>query len=359
MKIPYLVEKIKNGKVYRYWQPKKSFRIDGVKIKCPFDPVSLVKLSESDALDEAKKLNIRLKEWQANPYGGKAYSDDTVGWLAGQYRKDERFIKLADTTKKLYIYTLNDLLNDMGDMPYLAVTRKHARAFYKSFSHTKRKASQVMQVARVVFSFAKDEELITDNPFAEQRVEKAKPRQGVVTQEQVDAAKEAARSLGLPSIAKAIQAGYDAGQRPADIRTSRRESYDGKWWRITQKKTGAVVDIPVYKMPKLKKEMDSLDHASPFFLHEERTNKPYSKDMLCRRVREAFEKAGIGSNVQFRDLRRACVVRMAEAGGTIPEICAITGHSLEEAATILKVYLPLSRKMAENGADKVRKLEKR
>jgi hypothetical protein len=50
---------------------------------------------------------------------------------------------------------------------------------------------------------------------------------------------------------------------------------------------------------------------------------------------------------------------MIEGSSTVPEACAITGHSLKEGNDIVEVYCPRTRRMAENAADKVAKLEPR
>ncbi len=60
------------------------------------------------------------------------------------------------------------------------------------------------------------------------------------------------------------------------------------------------------------------------------------------------------SELQFLDLRRTAVVRLAEAGCTVPEIAAITGHQLDRTARILETYLPRNGTMAEAA---IRKLE--
>ncbi len=50
--------------------------------------------------------------------------------------------------------------------------------------------------------------------------------------------------------------------------------------------------------------------------------------------------------MQARDLRRAAVVNLARAGATVPEIAAVTGHSIDRTQAILEVYLPRDAHMA-------------
>jgi len=356
-KVKYVVEKYQRGHWYRYWQPKPSYLVGGDWLECPFHTVRLP--SDDTWVMKAIQLNEALDKWRENAEVKKCYDYKTVGWLIAEFKKDQRFNDLADTTQKLYGYHFPLIEDFIGDVPIDKVSRQQARDIYNKFSSTKRKASQIVQIARPVFNFACDMEWIKQNPFEAMRIKKAKPRRMIIPAADIEVAKTKAIELGLKSVAYAIQLGFDAGQRPGDIRVLPRTKYDGKWLRVEQSKTGAIVDIPVYKMPVLKSMLDKLDHDSLLILHEERTGQPYSKDMLCRRVREVFAAAGLGSDVQFRDLRRTAVVRLAEAGCEIPEICAITGHNLTEATEILEVYLPRTRKMAENAADKVQKLKKK
>jgi hypothetical protein len=70
--------------------------------------------------------------------------------------------------------------------------------------------------------------------------------------------------------------------------------------------------------------------------------------------KKAKAVAGI-EGVNFSDLRGTAVTRLALAGCTVPEICAITGHSHAEANGILEAhYLHRDPAIAWNA---IRKLE--
>lgn len=355
--VKYLVTKRKRGKAYHYWQPKARYKVNGEWVDCPLGSVSLPG-DEAQAVIEANEMNKALAAWRR---GGDMFPGLRLGtfdWLMTQYRKDSSFTKLAPGTQALYLNVMKTLSAKLGDFPADKITKDIARTnIYLALDPNTRKASQAMQVARVIFSYGMDFKELKFNPFDKQKVEKYPARQGIISKADIQGAKTKALALGLKSIAMAIHMGSDTGQRPGDLRKIPLTAYDGKWLKVVQSKTKAVVEIPIFKLPELKAELDAITHDSVLILHEERTRKSYSKDMLCTRVREVFKAAGLGDDVQFRDLRRTAVVRLAEAGCTIPEICAITGHSLSDGAKILKVYLPLSRQMAENAIDKVQKIK--
>lgn len=54
--------------------------------------------------------------------------------------------------------------------------------------------------------------------------------------------------------------------------------------------------------------------------------------------RKAVVRAGVVGR-SFHDLRGSTVSRMALAGATVPEIAAVSGHSLKTAAEMIEVYL--------------------
>ncbi len=61
----------------------------------------------------------------------------------------------------------------------------------------------------------------------------------------------------------------------------------------------------------------------------------------------AYRKAGLGNvDLHFHDLRGTAVVLLAEAGCTIPQIAAITKHSLQTVTAILEKYLTRTRHLA-------------
>ena len=162
---------------------------------------------------------------------------------------------------------------------------------------------------------------------------------------------EKALAEGLKSVALAVQLGLDTGQRAGDLRALTWSAYNGKTLRFRQSKTGVFLEVPV--MQSLKSMLDNADRKAPAIMICEATGKPYNKDMLSRKFREVCEKVpGVG-NLQFRDLRRTAVVRLAEHGCTNAEIAAITGHSLQDTVNILEVYLPRNSTMAQNAIAKL------
>jgi integrase len=77
------------------------------------------------------------------------------------------------------------------------------------------------------------------------------------------------------------------------------------------------------------------------------------KNNFARRFRDARRAAGLPDTLQFRDLRRTAMVRLAEAGATLAQIAAISGHSIETTQKILEHHVPRTRLMALAAMDRL------
>jgi hypothetical protein len=69
------------------------------------------------------------------------------------------------------------------------------------------------------------------------------------------------------------------------------------------------------------------------------------------RFRRIAKRAGL--DAQARDFRRTAMVRMAEAGASVPEIAAVSGHTIDRTTRILETYLPRTLKLAEGAITKL------
>ena len=73
---------------------------------------------------------------------------------------------------------------------------------------------------------------------------------------------------------------------------------------------------------------------------------------------QAARAAGI-TDLHFHDLRGTAVTMLAEAGATVPEIAAVTGHTLKHVTHILEVYLSRTKHLADAAIVKLERRAKR
>jgi integrase len=80
---------------------------------------------------------------------------------------------------------------------------------------------------------------------------------------------------------------------------------------------------------------------------------PWTEDGFRTSWGKAFAKAGLG-DLHFHDLRGTAVTRLALSGCTVPEIAAITGHSMDTVQQILDAhYLGGRVELAESAIEKL------
>jgi len=63
-------------------------------------------------------------------------------------------------------------------------------------------------------------------------------------------------------------------------------------------------------------------------------------------------------HLQLRDLRRTAATTLAEAGCTIPEIAAITGHSIDKCQRIIDTYVIKTKTTAKTAIEKLERFDR-
>lgn len=327
-----------------YWEPSASLK----KIGYYSQPLGkniaeAIKKAEHWNRD-ADKTRKSLTEPDPN-YG-------TLSWVIRQYKKSSRFKKLRGSTQKGYKVHMDVIEKFAGDKHPRKLKAKLVERWYdKIRESTPSLANAVMRVLSILLEYAILEELIDQNPVKKIRMVTVSPRQAVWSNEQIDSFLDKAIKAKYPSMALAVRLAADTGQRQGDILSLTWTQYDGKAFHFKQSKTGELVTVPA--TPTLQKVLTKTKRVSTHIIVSEATKQPYKGDHFRHLFSEIRNRAGIGKELQYRDLRRTAVVRLALSGATIPEIVSITGHTLQSATNILSVYLPRHTQMAEHGMAKL------
>jgi integrase len=132
-------------------------------------------------------------------------------------------------------------------------------------------------------------------------------------------------------------------QRPSDVLKATWAHYSEEALWVPQAKTGMLLDVPVH--PTLRDHLDGLERSRTSLTIVNYRGRPVKYLRFNERFRRVCERAGI--DAQARDLRRTAMLRMAEAGATVPQIASVSGHSIEATQRILETYLPRNRTLAE------------
>lgn len=350
----YLVEK----GVHAYWQPSASLRAAGFEAKT-LDP------TDGDIWQQAEALNREVDLWRAGisidpnrPVKG------TAAWLVKRYLDPENpdFAELAKKTQAGYRSDAGILGEMIGRERLAAITPPVAQSTKRNLKPRGLWAANgVMRTARLIWSWGMREGLVASNPWLDFRQFTVKPREQVWLAPQREAFKAKAVALGWSSIALALDLHVYTLQRPGDVVRMARTHWQGGLLRIRQQKTGRIVHVP--PPTPLRQLLDALPADQVLFLLDDPRpalpdgtvplRRPYTVDWLGRRVRQVLDAlaeedpTGPWNDLQLRDSRRTGVVALAEAGCTIPEIVAISGHDIEECQRIVDTYLPRTAPLAK------------
>ncbi len=124
--------------------------------------------------------------------------------------------------------------------------------------------------------------------------------------------------------------------------------------RLRQQKTEALLDVPVH--PVLRNHLDAPQAVAVEPDNHQLPRPPGAVFGFNDRFRRIATAAGV--DAQARDLRRTAMLRMAEAGATVPQIASVSGHSIETTQRILETYLPRNFELAENAITRLADYQK-
>lgn len=193
-----------------------------------------------------------------------------------------------------------------------------------------------------LFGIARYYGIVVTDEAAGLRLKTNRPRDRIWTDEEIARWLDAATGEDPHMSTGFLLLQYTA-QRPSDVLKMTWPQYSKSAIRLRQQKTGTLLDVPVH--PMLREHLDDLGRSSTSLTIVTYRDRPVKYLRFNERFRRIAERAQI--DAQARDLRRTAMVRMAEAGATVPQIASVSGHSIEATQRILETYLPRNRDLAE------------
>lgn len=335
-RIRYLRTRRVAGRTLHYWLPSTQLRALG------WAPQRLGDDSAAAAV-EAEAINARLDEWSRSkgPEAVRlAARRGTIAWLIAEYRGSDFWRELAQRTRRDYERHLDAIAAWCGDLPIGALSARVIYAYRQKLAtlNTPRQSNYRLQVLRLLLQHGVRCGELEHNPAAKFRSFHLERREQVWSDEEID------RFLHVADtpIRLAMQLAVWTGQRQGDVLRMQWAWIDGDWLELRQGKTKKRLSIPIAK------PLAEILKAAPrrgLVIVASSTGRPYREDHFRHRWLDTAKRAGIAGKT-FLDVRRTAVCRLAEAGCTVPEIAAITGHSVEDTARIIDTYLRPTRAQA-------------
>ncbi|MCB1835919.1 MAG: tyrosine-type recombinase/integrase, partial [Geminicoccaceae bacterium] len=350
LKIRHL--RFKHGKYY--WEPSANLKALGFRsVPLGDDRIEAIALAEKKNAEADAERRGEIVE--KHPTG-------SIPWLIREYCKDESYQELAHKTKRGYLQAfkiIEEWSASKGHPQVAKLNRQRVQDYRRHLmdnpppkaKYPAAHAKKIMTHLRILLGYAVDQGYLETNPARNLKIKYESKRFVRWRDDETQALVATADAINRPSLGTAALLASNLGQRQADILALTWTQYDGESFQIRQQKTGELVDVPVF--PEVAERLAETPRSATTVVVSEETGRPYKEGNFRPLFAKLKAKAGITRDVVFQDYRRTCVVRLAMAGCTTPEICAITSHTLKSAEQILEHYLPRNSEMARNAHAKV------
>jgi integrase len=296
----------------------------------------------------------------------------------GKKGRRKRFLSLGEKTQNDYLRYLGVIESEFGTMPLPAVEERGSRQVFMEWRDEiaedhPRKADYAIAVMSAVFSFGVDSEILERNPVLDAgRVYEGSRVEIVWSVEQLEffVANAPAR------IARAVILGCVSGQRQGDCLAATWERVSDKFLDVRQSKGDEHVKVPVWgPLATLFAATPENKRRGPILTTLEgkrwtsdgfRTEFGKAREAVVEKAKALRAAAGDEHAVRFADqmlqiadrrfsdLRGFAATMLRNAGCTIEEISAITGHKRADVSRILdRHYLKNDGALADSAAAKL------
>jgi len=244
----------------------------------------------------------------------------TFNRLASEYLNSATFAELAPDTQRTRRYITERFLGRFGTYPVATLERRHVEKIIAGEKSGQKKI--VLSMLRALIALAITNGDRKDDPTSGIKIKRPKGDGWHTWSEEELLQFEARHPVGSPARLVFALALY-TGQRAADlVPMGRQHVRDGKI-HIVQKKTKKALAIPIH--PNLQAIIDATPSGHLTFIVSD-WGKPFaSAQSLSFRVRTWVREAGL-KGCPLHGLRKASCRRLAEAGCTVHQIAAISGH---------------------------------
>lgn len=286
-----------------------------------------------------------------------------VNALIRSYLESLSFEKKATSTKKEYKRMLTELEKRFGKMPVKALASPKVKGVFLEYQDEigrdrPREADNRLTVLSAVFSFAASRGKIEKNPLEGfERIYSSDRSEIIWTEADIKRF-----MTGAPvELQRALILAIHTGQRYGDLIRLRWSDFDGEAIALVQSKGKARVTVPCSAA--LRAMLDATPRQCPYILAREdgrpwfteRDDKALAKAWRARmdaagfypKPFEELTKEEKKTFLHFHDMRGTAVTMLSEAGATLPQICAVTGHTLQSATRILERYLARTAAMSK------------
>jgi integrase len=269
--------------------------------------------------DELRRYYIKPEPGRGNV----AFGPNTLGAVIEKWLASDSFTSKAHHTRRQYRRILDRIKEICGRALVTDLREEHVREIRSRFLPATFTADEAVMLLSMLWLFAKEHLAMRLGPNPTADVTKLhkqswqhEPWPAPVIE------KFEAEARPKPNAALALLLLLYSGQRAGDVAAMRWERYDGSGIEVRQQKTKELLWIPCHS--KLKAALDRAERKSEFILTTQ-LGSGYSDGAFCNMIAEATAQIG-AKEYTAHGLRKNAAIALAEAGCTVHQIMAITGH---------------------------------
>ena len=265
-------------------------------------------------------------------------SEGTMAALISAYRAAPEYTQRSDKTRKDYQRYLAYLEENHGRLKVATMPREFVFGLRDKFAATPRKANYIIQVLRLLMTFAVDRGWRKDNPVTRPKL--LKTGAGFRPGEEEDLAKFQEYWL-LGTLERTIfELMLNSGQRGGDVAAMDWAQIRNDEISVVQEKTSQRVWIPISKA--LAEALNAWRPDGKIgAVLVNKSGDPLKVDYLRHLMADAMAAAEVSKGLVTHGLRYTAATRLRELGLDWEEIAAITGHATAE---MVRKYTSQQRK---------------
>jgi integrase len=265
------------------------------------------------------------------PIGASRSKPGSVKAAIAGYYASAAFRSLAVSSQQVRRAVLDAFGREHGNLLIRAMPTKFLRALLDPMERTT--AKNWLAAIRALVAYAIEADLIENDPTLGIKLRRMTGDGFHTWTEEQIAQFEAAHPIGSRE-RLALALGLYTGQRRGDVIRMGRQHVRGDLIAVKQQKTGASLLIPLH--PELRLLLDTVPATQMTFVQTLRGT-PFDGKSFTQWFAKACDDAGLPTLCTFHGLRKAACRRLAEAGCTVHEIAAVSGHaSLKEVERYTK-----------------------
>lgn len=245
---------------------------------------------------------------------------DTIGALTVAYRQSPEWLGLSESTRRTYSVYLRDI-ERLQNEPIAKITRRILLGMRDAIAARRGAGASTgfLRTASALFGWAVDRQWIEHSP-----AHRIKTLPGGHLPAWSNQQAEAAIARLPEPMRRIVMLALHTGQRRGDLIVMPWTAYDGETIKLTQQKTGARLTIPVH--PTLKAELDEWKRAATStIILTTAHGLPWKPQHISHMLPIAMARIGLPT-LNVHGLRKLAAARLADAGCSMHEIAAITGH---------------------------------